>query len=98
MTDAELWAVWRLWVTVAAVLVLVAAGLLVTIWITARRILAEALRALSAAKAIETRTRAIWELQATNDVAQRILETVEHIEQRSEALARALEGHAVTRG
>src|SRR5262245_60618402 len=40
MTDAELWALWRLWLGVAVVIILVAAALLVTIWLTARRILA----------------------------------------------------------
>jgi TRAP-type C4-dicarboxylate transport system permease large subunit len=91
MTDAELWAVWRLWVAGAAVLVLAAAGLLITIWITARRILAEAVRALAAAQAIETRTDTVWALQSTNEVAGRLLETVESIERKVGALAEALE-------
>ena len=97
MSDAELWAAWRIWVGVAAVVVLVAAGLLVAIWITARRILAEALRALAAAEAIRKSTAVIWELQATNDVAERVLRTVEAIEQKGGALAEALHGRGVSR-
>ena len=31
MSDAELWAAWRLWIVVATVVVLLAAGLLITI-------------------------------------------------------------------
>jgi hypothetical protein len=92
MTDAELWAAWRTWMIVAAVVVAVAAGLLVTIWLTARRIAAEAGRALRAAEAIDANTRAIWELQTTNEVAGRLLETVRAIESRSRALADALSG------
>jgi hypothetical protein len=97
VTDAELWALWRLWMAVAVVIVLVAAALLVTIWLTARRILDEALRALAAAEAIQKNTQCIWALQATNDVAERIAETVESIERKSGALAGALQGTGVGR-
>lgn len=97
MTDAELWATWRLWMAVAVVLVLVAAGLLVTILVTARRILAEALRALAAAETIQKNTAAIWELQTTNEVAARMLATVEAIEQKGGALGSALQGAEVRR-
>ena len=38
MTSADLWAAWRLWMLVASAIVLVAAGLLITIWLTARSI------------------------------------------------------------
>ena len=31
MSDAELWAAWRLWIVVATVVVLIAAGLLIAI-------------------------------------------------------------------
>jgi hypothetical protein len=68
MTDAELWAAWRFWMLVAAVVIVVAAALLVTIWLTARSIAAHARRALAAAEAIRDNTRAIWELQTTNEV------------------------------
>ena len=57
MSDAELWAAWRLWIVVATVVVLLAAGLLITISLTARRILAEAVRALNAVEAIRKNTQ-----------------------------------------
>jgi hypothetical protein len=97
MSDAELWAAWGMWIVVATVVVLLAAGLLVTILITARGILAEAVRALNAVEAIRKNTQPIWELQATNNVAEQILHTVEAIEQKGGALATALEGQAARR-
>lgn len=97
MTDAELWAAWRLWMSIASVVVLIAAALLVTIWVTARRILAEAERALAAAEAIQKQTQVIWALQQTNEVAERMASTVDGIAQRSAALAGTLEGTAVGR-
>lgn len=90
MSDAELWAAWRLWIVVATVVVLLAAGLLITILVTARRILDEAVRALRAVDAIRQHTQPIWELEATNEVAERILATVESIEQKGGALVGAL--------
>lgn len=92
MTDAELWAAWRLWMAVAAVVVVIAAALLVTIWILARRILGEALRALAAAEAIQRHTEVIWALQQTNEVAERMAGTVDEIARKGAALAGALDG------
>jgi hypothetical protein len=97
MSDAELWAEWRLWMVVATVVVLLAAGLLIAILLTARRILSEALRALQAVDVIRANTQPIWAVQTTNEVAERILATVESIEQKGGALVRALEGQAVKR-
>ena len=97
MSDAELWAGWRMWILVATVVVLIAAGLLMTILLTARRILAEAVRALNAVETIRKNTQPIWELQTTNQVAEQILQTVEAIEQKGGALVRALEGQTVKR-
>ena len=97
MSDTELWAAWRLWIVVASVVVLLAAGLLITILMTARRILAEAVRALNAVETIRKNTQPIWELQATNQVAAQILQSVEAIEHKGGALVRALEGQSVKR-
>jgi hypothetical protein len=95
MTDAELWAAWRLWIVIAAVVVVLAAGLLIAILVTARRILAEAVRALTAAETIRANTQAIWGLQATNEVAGRMLATAEDIAKKGGALAEALQGTTV---
>jgi hypothetical protein len=98
MTDAELWSAWRLWMVVAGLVVLVAAALLLTIWLTARSILAHARRALSAAEAIRDHTRPIWALQATNEVAEELLDTIRAIEAKSAQLVSALEGHTAASG
>ena len=98
MTDAELWAAWRLWLIVVAVVVLIAATLLITIWMTARAIYAHAVRALTAAQKIQVQTAPIWALQTSNEVAQGLLETVQSIEKKGAALAEALESHAGASG
>jgi hypothetical protein len=98
MTDAELWAAWRLWMLVAVAVVLVAAALLVTIWLTARSIAAHARRALAALEAIRANTGAIWALQTTNELAEDLRDTVRDIETKSAALAEALESHAAAGG
>lgn len=90
MSYAELWATWRMWMFVAAAIVVIAAALLISIWISARRILSDAGRALRAADAIRGQTQAIWELRTTNLVAEDILETVRAIEEKGKALAGAL--------
>ena len=94
MTDADLWASWRLWMALATVIVLVAATLLIVIWRTARGIHTEAVRALTAAERIRVNTMPIWALETTNEVATEMLKTVQHIEQTGGALAAALESHA----
>ena len=94
MSDAELWAAWRLWMVVGAAIVLVAAALLVTIWLTARSIGGHARRALAAAEAIRVNTAPIWALQTTNEVAAEMLEAVRDIETKTTALVEALQSHA----
>ena len=97
MTDAELWAAWRLWMGVATVVILIAASLLIIIWLTARRILADAVRALKAVEAIRANTQPIWALEQTNEVAEDILHTVQAIETKGRALAGAVHGKEATR-
>src|SRR5262245_39252708 len=97
MTDADLWAAWRLWMGVAAVVVVIAAALLVTIWLTARKILNDAVRALNAAAAIRSQTQAIWGLQHTNEAAEDILATVRAIDDKATRLADALAAKGVQR-
>lgn len=94
MSDAELWAAWRVWIIVATAIVAVAAALLITIWLTARSILAQAVRALKAAEAIRQNTLPIWELQTSNEVAEELLTTVQSIDTKASKLAEALESHA----
>lgn len=98
MTDTELWRTWGLWMALAVVVVLIAAGLLITIWLTARSILAHAKRALAAAEKIRESTMPIWALETTNEVAGQLLETVQSIEAKGGALVAALESHAGASG
>jgi len=94
MTDADLWGTWRFWMVVAGAVVLIAAALLITIWLTARGILSHAVRALHAAEKVRQNTLPIWELQTTNEVATELLATVESIEAKGGKLAEALQSHA----
>ena len=98
MTSADLWAAWRLWMAVAAVIILVAAALLITIWLTARSIAAHATRALKAVEGIRANTRVIWELQTTNEVADQIRHTVCEIDAKSQKLVEALQGQTASTG
>lgn len=98
MTDAALWASWRLWLAVAALVVVIAATLLIAIWLTARSILSHAGRALAAAETIRERTLPIWDLQTSNEVALELEATVGAIEDKATLLAEALESHAGAAG
>lgn len=98
MTDTELWRAWGLWMALAVVVILIAAVLLITIWLTARSILAHARRALAAAEKIRESTLPIWALQTTNEVAGELLDTVQSIEAKGGALVAALESHAGASG
>jgi hypothetical protein len=90
MTDADLWRTWGIWLGVAAVIIVVAAALLITIWLTARGILAHAVRALNAAEKIRENTLPIWALGSSNEAAEKLLETITSIEQKGGKLAEAL--------
>jgi len=97
VTDADLWRAWGVWTGVAALVVVIAAALLVTIWLTARRILADAGRALTAAQAIRAQTQPIWALATTNELAEDILRTVQAIDEQAALLADALAAKEVRR-
>lgn len=97
MTDAQLWASWWMWMGVATVVILIAASLLITIWLTARQILADAVRALKAVEKIREQTQAIWALEETNEIAEDVLNTVKAIEAKGGALAGALHKTEATR-
>ena len=97
MTDVQLWSAWQVWMAIATIVVLIAASLLIIIWLTARKILKDALRALAAVEAIRAQTRPIWALEDTNYVAEDILATVQAIEKKGVLLAGALHGAEVRR-
>jgi hypothetical protein len=89
VSDTVLWAEWRVWMTVGAVIVLVLMSLLVVILRSARQIYADAVRALTAIQAIRTQTQDVWTLGRTNDAMRDVLETLQGIERQSRVLADA---------
>ncbi len=90
MSDAELYATWYMWLGVAAGVVVIAAGLLLAIWMYARRILRLAVAALGLVKEIRANTMSIWTLEETNQVAVKILERAQAIHEHGGAVAEAL--------
>lgn len=90
MTDAELLGRWYLILAMAGGVVLVAAGLLLAVLLTARQIERTAGRAHRAVRQIAENTRPIWDLDATNAAAWRLRETVRSIRRRAEEIAEAL--------
>ena len=82
---------WRAGFALGVVVVGAVAGLLLTIIVTARDILATAERALALANAIVDQTRPIWELDQVNTVAGQIQAGAESIASHAEAVADALD-------
>lgn len=90
MTDGEFITAWLVVVALAGVVVLIAAGLLLAILVTARSILGHGAEALEAAEHIAADTQVIWALADTNQVAAQILATAEQIEANGAVIAEAL--------
>jgi len=83
---------WWLTLAVAAVVIVVVAGLLIGIVVAANRIDRHAAEIWIAGKDIATNTIQIWQLQKTNEVASQILETAQSIA----AGAGSIDGHLVS--
>ncbi len=81
---------WLIGLGIAAAIVLIAALLLIMVWLAARRILRLARTALQTATAIKANTQSIWGLQQTNEVAGDILKEAEAIEGHTQLVAKAL--------
>lgn len=92
MTDADLYRLWYVWLAIGGAIVVVAAALLVTIWLTARGIRREALRALRAVEKIGVATQPIWLLGETNRVAEDLLSAARDLEMHGAEIAAALGG------
>ena len=97
MTDAELFRFWYLWLAIGGVIVVIAAALLVAIWLTARGIENEARRALLAVERIRTSTQPIWALDSTNQVADELLAAARDLEAHGGMIVSALGGPDATR-
>jgi len=92
MTDADLFHLWYMWLAIGAAVVVIAAALLVIIWLTARGIEAQARRALAAVEQIRTATAPIWKLDDTNQVADELLAAARDLETHGGMIASALGG------
>ncbi|HWQ12198.1 MAG TPA: hypothetical protein VNL77_05325 [Roseiflexaceae bacterium] len=90
MTDQQLLTYWYIGLGVAALVVLVAAGLLLAVLAAARGIERDARAALGLVQQIRANTQAIWELQTTNDVARQLVAGAESILGHAGAIAQAL--------
>ena len=92
MTDADLFRLWYLWLAIGGAIVVVAATLLVTIWLTARGIEREARRALAAVERIRASTQPVWKLDETNAVAEDLLAAARDLEAHGGVIVSALGG------
>jgi hypothetical protein len=97
MTDADLFRLWYLWLVIGGAVVVVAAALLLTIWLTARGIEREARRALVAVEGIRAATLPIWKLDETNHAAEELLAAARDLEAHGGAIASALGGPGAAR-
>lgn len=95
MTDAELVTVFAVGLGIAAVLIVVAAGLLIAVLLAARAILGHAAEALEAAGQIADDVQVIWQLDTTNRVAGEILMGAESIEAHGAQIVGAVSHPAV---
>ena len=75
MNDAELFTNWYIALGIATVVVLIAASLLIGVWLATRRILKLAIAALGLVTQIKENTQSIWNLKDTNSTAVKILTT-----------------------
>jgi len=78
-------------------IVVIAASLLVTIWLTARGIESQARRALVAVEHIRASTQPIWALDSTNQVADDLLAAARDLEAHGGMIVSALGGPDATR-
>ncbi len=94
MNDSDLYFYWYVGLGITALVVVIVAVLLIWILVLARRIAANAGRALAAAEEIRTNTLPIWQLQATNVVGTQLLDSAQSIKKHAVLAADILEaGH-----
>lgn len=91
MENSELYNDWLIGLAIVSAIVVIAAILLVLIWLAAKRILRLASVALEVVKAIQNNTNSIWDLEKTNIVAESIQEEAKAIENHANLVAEALE-------
>ena len=90
MNDAAYYREFYLALALVGAVVLIAATLLILIWVAARRILNLATAALGIVTTIKENTMSIWGLQDTNHTAIDILREADRIEGNAGAVAQAM--------
>lgn len=93
MTDSELLTRWSIGMAAAILVVLVVAVLLVLIIDQARGILAAAGRCLVAVRRIQGNVEPLWQLETTNQVAEKLVAGAQSIEGKARLLADTVEAH-----
>lgn len=91
MENTELINQWWIGLAIVGAIVVIAAVLLILIWLAAKRILKLAGVALDVVKEIENNTNSIWVLAETNNVAVSIKTGAKAIEDHATLVAKALE-------
>lgn len=91
MENTELFNEWLIGLAIVAVVIVIAAVLLILIWLSAKRILRLAKVALEVVIEIKNNTHSIWELETTNSVAVDIKNEAKAIETHAGLVAHALE-------
>lgn len=91
MEKTELYNEWLIGLALVALVVVIAAVLLILVWLAAKRILRLAGVALEVVKEIQNNTDSIWELEKTNGVAVSIQTEATAIKEHATLVAEALE-------
>lgn len=90
MSAEQIYFWWTIWLAVGVVIVLAAAALLITIVVLAHKIANLAQTAIAVVEEIERNTKPIWQLNATNQVAGKLLGGAKAILGNAGAIAGAL--------
>ena len=90
MSAGDIYFWWYVWLGIGAAVVVIAAALLITIIVLARQIANLAQVAIGVVEDIERNTKPIWQLNATNQVAGRLLGGARAILGNAGAIAQAL--------
>ena len=90
MENEALFNEWLIGLVLVSAIVVIAAILLILVFLAARRILRLAVAALKIVTQIKNNTNAIWELENTNKVAVNIKNEAEPIEEHATLVADAL--------
>ncbi len=91
MENTELIDQWLIGLAIVGLIVVIAAVLLILVWLAAKRILRLAHVALTVVKQIRENTDSIWELEKTNEVAVSIHKEAKDISSHAGLVAEALE-------